>query len=118
MTQLKLRQACVYDGDDHGKDDDDDYDADDGINRDVESNSGVVTDVERKEHCPTFTSNVQGLLRTKMEGGKCVCVGVWVCVGVGVCVCVCVCVHVCVCVCVLRWLATSVHIFKKDMRCV
>ena len=92
----------------------------------MESNSGVVTDVERKEHCPTFTSNVQGLLRTKMEGGKCVwvcmCVCVCVCACMCVCVCVCVCVHVCVCVCVcvcvLRWLATSVHVFKKDMRCV
>ena len=85
MTQPKPRQACLCDSDDHDKDDNDDYDADDGINRDVESNSGVVMDVERKEHCPTFTSNVQGLLRTKMEGGKCV----WVCMCMCVCVCVC-----------------------------
>ncbi|XP_076471524.1 uncharacterized protein LOC143301260 [Babylonia areolata] len=38
--------------------------------RDAESNSGAVADVDRREHRPTFTSNVQGLLRTKMEGGE------------------------------------------------
>ncbi|KAK7471852.1 hypothetical protein BaRGS_00035511 [Batillaria attramentaria] len=38
--------------------------------RDVESNSGVLPDVDHREHHPTFSNNVQGLLRTKMEGGE------------------------------------------------
>ncbi|XP_070200376.1 double-stranded RNA-specific adenosine deaminase-like [Littorina saxatilis] len=38
--------------------------------RDAASNSGVLAGVENREHSPTFTSNVQGLLRTKMEGGE------------------------------------------------
>ncbi|KAK6191906.1 hypothetical protein SNE40_003482 [Patella caerulea] len=38
--------------------------------RDAASNRGPVSNVECHEHQPTFTSNVQGLLRTKMEGGE------------------------------------------------
>ncbi|KAL8594877.1 hypothetical protein ACOMHN_016118 [Nucella lapillus] len=38
--------------------------------RDVESNSAELSNVDQREHHPTFTSNVQGLLRTKMEGGE------------------------------------------------
>ena len=33
----------------------------------------VTVDESHKEHKPTFTNNVQGVLRTKMEGGKCRC---------------------------------------------
>ena len=33
----------------------------------------VMVDESHKEHKPTFTNNVQGVLRTKMEGGKCRC---------------------------------------------
>ncbi|XP_076450742.1 LOW QUALITY PROTEIN: uncharacterized protein LOC143286820 [Babylonia areolata] len=38
--------------------------------RDMASNSAELADTEKREHHPTFTSNVQGLLRTKMEGGE------------------------------------------------
>lgn len=38
--------------------------------RDMESNVGKLVDMDRRDHHPTFTSNVQGLLRTKMEGGE------------------------------------------------
>ncbi|PVD34090.1 hypothetical protein C0Q70_05353 [Pomacea canaliculata] len=38
--------------------------------RDTESNNGLLPNIDRREHQPTFTSNVQGLLRTKMEGGE------------------------------------------------
>ncbi|KAL8618940.1 hypothetical protein ACOMHN_020359 [Nucella lapillus] len=38
--------------------------------RDAESNSGRSVDADRREHHPTFSSAVQGLLRTKMEGGE------------------------------------------------
>ena len=33
----------------------------------------VTVDESDKEHKPTFTNNVQGVLRTKMEGGKYMC---------------------------------------------
>ncbi|ESO83264.1 hypothetical protein LOTGIDRAFT_133731 [Lottia gigantea] len=38
--------------------------------RDAASNKGPVEDIENHQHNPTFTSNVQGVLRTKMEGGE------------------------------------------------
>ena len=41
-------------------------------NRDANAQP-VTVDESHKEHKPTFTNNVQGVLRTKMEGGKCRC---------------------------------------------
>ena len=35
------------------------------------SSSGADQSVDGGEHMPTFTTGVQGLLRTKMEAGKC-----------------------------------------------
>ena len=40
------------------------------FNRDAASNSIFVDNTVRPPHNPTFTSNVQGLLRTKVEGGR------------------------------------------------
>lgn len=39
--------------------------------RDAEACKSPVDTRIRPEHEPTFTSNVQGLLRTKVEGGEC-----------------------------------------------
>ncbi|XP_041365341.1 double-stranded RNA-specific adenosine deaminase-like [Gigantopelta aegis] len=38
--------------------------------RDTGSNNSPLVDMQSREHHPTFTSTVQGLLRTKMEGGE------------------------------------------------
>ncbi|KAJ8298692.1 hypothetical protein KUTeg_022752 [Tegillarca granosa] len=38
--------------------------------RDVSSNSGPMLNINDRTHHPTFTSQAQGLVRTKMEGGE------------------------------------------------
>jgi len=40
------------------------------IARDAEASRVAVDDRVRPAHEPTFTSNVQGLTRTKVEGGR------------------------------------------------